>query len=82
VTAIGRGENAGRALHEFNIVRSLATLGSWQGAAAEWRVGLKTLPAEAARVAVLVQQRGPGPIIGAVSAALPAREGALGQQAP
>jgi hypothetical protein len=71
VTPIGRGENAGRELREFNIVRSVAPLGSWQGAAAEWRVGLKTLPADAAKVAVLVQQRGPGPIVGAASAALP-----------
>jgi hypothetical protein len=71
LTAIGRGENAGRSLREFNIVRSLATLGLWHGEAAEWRVSLKTLPADAARVAVLVQQSGPGPIIGAVSAALP-----------
>jgi hypothetical protein len=71
VTAIGRGENAGRELHEFNIVRSFATLGPWHGAAVEWRVGLKSLPADAAKVAVLVQQPGPGPIIGAVSAALP-----------
>lgn len=71
VTAIGRGENAGRELHEFNIVRSFATLGLWRGAATEWRVALKTLPPEAAHVAVLVQQPGPGPIIGAVSAVLP-----------
>ena len=71
VTAIGRGENAGRELREFNIVRSFATLGTWQGAVAEWRVPLKTLPADAAKVAVLVQQPGPGPIVGAVSAALP-----------
>lgn len=71
VTPIGRGENAGRKLREFNIVRSFATLGLWQGAAAEWRVELKTLPADAVKVAVLVQQHGPGPIVGAASAALP-----------
>jgi len=71
VTAIGQGENAGRQLHEFNIVRSFVTLGSWQGSPAEWRVPLGTLPADAAKVAVLVQQHGPGLIVGAVSAALP-----------
>jgi hypothetical protein len=71
VTAIGRGENAGRELREFNIVRSFGTLGLWHGAAVEWRVALKTLPQDAAQVAVLVQQPGPGPIVGAVSAALP-----------
>jgi hypothetical protein len=73
VTAIGQGENAGRELHEFNIVRSFATLGSWQGAAAEWRVPLASFPQDAARVAVLVQLHGPGAIVGAVSAALPRR---------
>jgi hypothetical protein len=71
LTPIGRGENAGRELREFNIVRSFATLGRWNGAAAEWRVALKSLPDDAAKVAVLVQQPGPGPIIGAASAALP-----------
>ena len=71
VTAIGEGENAGRELHEFNIVRSFATLGSWKGTLAEWHVPLGSLPADAARVAVLVQQPGPGLIVGALSAALP-----------
>jgi hypothetical protein len=32
-TAVGRGENAGRTLTESNIVRSLATVGSWHAAA-------------------------------------------------
>ena len=41
VTAIAVGENAGRDLHEFNIVRSIATLGRWTGAAAQWHVDLK-----------------------------------------
>ena len=71
VTAIGRGENAGRELREFNIVRSLKTLGTWQGVAAEWRVSRKSLPPDAEYVAVLVQQSGPRAIVGAVSAALP-----------
>lgn len=69
-TAIGRGENAGRALREYNIVRSCATLGRWQGAAAEWRVRVADLPADARAVAVLVQQPGPGAIIGAAQLAL------------
>lgn len=71
LSAIGRGENAGRKLREFNIVRSIETLGSWRGGAAEWRVARKSLPADAEYVAVLVQQPGPRAIVGAVSAALP-----------
>jgi hypothetical protein len=70
-TAIGRGENAGRTLREFNIVRSFATLGAWQGDAAEWHVKLRSLPADASHVAALLQQPGPGAIVGAASARLP-----------
>ena len=70
-TAIGRGENAGRALREYNIVRSCATLGGWHGASAEWRVRLADFPPDARAVAVLVQQPGPGAIIGAAQLALP-----------
>ena len=71
VTAIGRGENTGRTLREFNIVRSCAVLGDWHGAAATFRVAISGLPRDAERVAVLVQQKGPGPIIGAAQADLP-----------
>ena len=71
LTSIGRGENSGRALREYNIVRSSATLGDWRGAAAEWRVPLAALPADARGVAVLVQQPGPGAIVGAAHVALP-----------
>jgi hypothetical protein len=70
VTAIAVGENAGRELHEFNIVRSMVPLGHWTGSAAHWQVALESLPAGASRVAVLLQQPGPGPIIGAATATL------------
>ena len=62
---VTRGENAGRELHEFNIVRSIRRLGSWQGAGESFSVPLKTLSGDATAVAVLVQQRGVGPILGA-----------------
>lgn len=71
VTAIGRGENAGRTLTEYNIVRSCDSLGDWHGAAATYRVARSRLPRDAESVAVLLQQKGPGPIIGAVQAELP-----------
>ena len=70
-TAVGRGENSGRRLREFNIVRSLTPLGRWHGEASAWHVTLKSLPAEARGVAVLVQERDAGPMIGAASVALP-----------
>jgi hypothetical protein len=69
-TAIGRGENAGRALREYHIVRSCTMLGRWHGASAEWRVRVADLPADARAVAVLLQQPGPGAIIGAAQLAL------------
>jgi len=64
-TPIGRGENAGRRLREFNVVRGLYPVGRWHGAAAEWRVSLSALPADAGDVAVLVQEPEAGPMIGA-----------------
>ena len=64
---VTRGENAGRELQEFNIVRSIRKLGSWQGAGESFSVPLKTLAGDAGAVAVLVQQRDQGPIIGAAT---------------
>ncbi|MFM0312403.1 DUF1223 domain-containing protein [Paraburkholderia sp. RL17-383-BIF-A] len=37
VTAIGRGENAGRTLTESNVVRSIVDIGQWSGAAVTLR---------------------------------------------
>lgn len=70
VSPIGRGENAGRTLEEFNIVRGVRTLGLWTGQAAMFRVLASTLPQDATDVAVLLQPRGQGPIIGAAARAL------------
>jgi hypothetical protein len=67
VSKVTRGENAGRELHEFNIVRSIHKLGNWQGAGESFRVPLKALAADATAVAVLVQQSDQGPIVGAAS---------------
>lgn len=69
-TSVGRGENGGRTLEEFNIVRSVRTLGEWQGASKSYRVGVSTLPSDATDVAVLVQDRRAGPIAGAATQSL------------
>jgi hypothetical protein len=69
VSRIARGENAGRELHEFNIVRSIHRLGTWKGEAAVFTLPLKALPADATQVVVLVQAA-EGPIIGAAAHAL------------
>ncbi len=70
VSAIGRGENAGRTLEEFNVVRNLRTLGVWKGQAQSFRVPVVSLPSDATDVAVLVQPSGQAPIIGAAAHAL------------
>ena len=62
-TAVGDGENGGRTLENFNVVRHFETLARWDGAAATW-----TVPADRFRpeqgMAVLVQQPDHGPMLG------------------
>jgi hypothetical protein len=65
LSAIGRGENAGRNLEEFNIVREVRTLGGWKGEPKAFRVPLSALPHDATDVAVLIQPSGQGPMVGA-----------------
>ena len=66
----GRGENAGKTLEDFNIVRSIRTLGEWKGATGNYKVSVSSLPSDATDVAVLVQSRGEGPIVGAAARSL------------
>jgi hypothetical protein len=65
LSAIGRGENAGRNLEEFNIVREVRTLGAWKGEAKAFRVPVSSLPRDATDVAVLIQPTGQGPMVAA-----------------
>jgi hypothetical protein len=69
-SAIGRGENTGRTLDEFNIVRTIRPLGVWKGQAETFRVPVSSLSPDTTDVAVLVQPSGQGPIIGAIAHAL------------
>ncbi len=66
-TAIARGENAGHVLQEFNIVRSFRRLDQWDGKPRRFNVPLSSLPADASKVAVLLQLPGAGHIVGAAS---------------
>ena len=70
VSAIGRGENAGRTLIEFNIVRDIHSLGRWDGQKQQYHARVDALPRDATDVAVLVQTVGQAPIIGAATLAL------------
>jgi hypothetical protein len=67
VSAIGRGENAGRTLDEYNIVRAVVPLGRWDGGAQEFHAKLTSLPQDATDVAVLVQSPGQGAVVGAAT---------------
>jgi hypothetical protein len=66
-TAVAHGENSGRKLQEFNIVRATYVLGSWSGGAHRYTVARSSLPKDATEAAVLVQQAGQGSILGAAS---------------
>jgi hypothetical protein len=67
VSPIGRGENAGRTLDEYNIVRAVLPLGHWDGVTQDFHTKLTALPQDATDIAVLVQSSGQGAIIGAAT---------------
>ena len=69
-TAIGHGENGGRTLKEYNIVRQFRRLGEWHGVQKTFKVPLASFPRDATHVAVLLQRSGQGSIDGSVIAAL------------
>ena len=62
-TRVMNGENGGRTLENFNVVRRLQPLGTWDGSAKTW-----TIPGDGfgpgQGVAVLVQRPNHGPMIG------------------
>jgi hypothetical protein len=69
-TNVGRGENSGRTLREFNIVRQFRSLGVWNGRERVFRAPIDSFPGDATRVAVLLQRAQQGPIAGSATVAL------------
>ncbi len=69
-TNVERGENSGRTLREFNIVRQFRSLGVWNGRESVFRAPVDSFPADATRVAVLLQRDQQGPIVGSATAVL------------
>jgi hypothetical protein len=62
-TPINSGENQGRSLANFNIVRHFELVSRWSGAAAEWTIPPESIgPLQG--MAVLVQHADHGPMIG------------------
>jgi hypothetical protein len=64
-TPINAGENSGRKLANYNVVRTLTPIGKWTGGAASFPVDLDAIDADCDGAAVIVQTEGTGPIIAA-----------------
>lgn len=63
-TPVERGENGGRRLENFNVVRRFEVVGRWDGSEQRWTVpGDRFQPGQG--IAVLVQNADQGPVIGA-----------------
>jgi hypothetical protein len=69
-TQVGRGENAHRALKEYNIVRSFQRLAKWDGTPRQLTLPLASIPADATAVATVLQRPGSGAIAGVGTLAL------------
>nr|HEV8011763.1 DUF1223 domain-containing protein [Bradyrhizobium sp.] len=72
--AIGRGENRGREVTYYNVVRNLLKVGDWNGSSGSWTVPLENVSREGVDAAVVYIQDGsrerPGPMLGAAYTSL------------
>lgn len=70
-TAVARGENAGRKIKNYRVVRELVQIGSWHGEALEIPFDMAAAAAQGRDgCAVIVQQGLTGPILGAANMVL------------
>lgn len=71
---VGRGENRGRDLTYYNVVRSWLKVGDWNGSAASWTLPLENVSRDGVDAAVVYVQDGsrdrPGPMRGAAFTSL------------
>ena len=72
--SIGRGENSGRELTYYNVVRSLVKVGDWNGTQESWSVPLDSVAHDGVDGAAVLVQDGnrdkPGPMLGAAYTSL------------
>jgi hypothetical protein len=72
--SIGRGENRGREVTYYNVVRNILKVGDWNGSSASWTVPLENVSRDGVDAAVVFVQDGnrekPGPMLGAAYTAL------------
>ena len=66
-TVVAQGENGGRTLKDYQVVRSLRGIGTWTGAPLDISVAPKDVTSSTGGVAILVETGGIGPIIAATS---------------
>jgi hypothetical protein len=71
VTPVGRGENSGQTLTEFNIVRAWRKIGQWTGQATELALGLGPQSSAFDAGAIILQEGDSGPVRGATAFQLP-----------
>jgi hypothetical protein len=73
--SIGRGENRGKEITYYNVVRNLVKLGDWNGGSGSWTVPIDKVAREGVDAAVAYIQNGsgekPGPMLGAAYTSLP-----------
>jgi hypothetical protein len=67
--SIGRGENRGREVTYYNVVRNILKVGDWNGSSGSWTVPLENITRDGVDAAVVYVQDGnrekPGPMLGA-----------------
>jgi hypothetical protein len=72
--SVGRGENRGRELTYYNVVRNLLKVGDWNGSSGSWTVPLENISREGVDAAVVYVQDGsrdkPGAMLGAAYTSL------------
>ena len=72
--SISRGENNGRKLTYYNVVRNLVKLGDWNGSPGSWTVPLDSVVHDGVDAAAVYVQDGsrdePGPMLGAAYTSL------------
>ena len=72
--SIGRGENRGREVTYYNVVRNVLKVGDWNGNSGSWTVPLENISRDGVDAAVVYVQDGnrerPGPMLGAAYTAL------------
>ena len=72
--SIGRGENRGREITYYNVVRNIVKVGDWNGGSGSWTIPLENISRDGVDAAVVYVQDGnreqPGAMLGAAFTAL------------